>query len=341
MTALPEYERLEATGLWRPDATAQRREVIVSFGDATLAITEAQGLTTVAHWSIAAAERQNPGRMPALYRPGPDAVELLELDDPSLVAAIEKVHAGLNARRPRPGRLRGALLGGALALVLALALFWLPGELRRHTAAVLPPSARAEIGAAALADLARLTGPPCGGPAEVRALDALAARVFPDQPVRIVVLPQALAGVRPLPGRIVAVGAPLVEDHETADVLAGHLLAARLRAAAEDPLARLLDWVGLRATFGLLTAGRLPEGALAGYGEALLAADPAPVAPAALLAAFEAAGLAVAPYAGALAALGRPQAADLAAGDPFRDGVPPAPALPDADWVLLQAICAR
>ena len=340
MTALPEYERLEATGLWRPDPQAQRREVIVSFGDATLMIAEAHGLTALAHWSIAAAERRNPGRMPAIYAPGPDAAEELEIDDTVMVGAIDKVHARLRARRPRPGRLRGALLGGALALVLGLGILWLPGELRRHTAAVLPPSARAEIGEAVLADLARLTGPPCGGAAAQAALGRLSDRLFPDAGMRIVVLPASLTGVRPLPGRIMAVGAPLVEDHETADVLAGHLLAASLAARQTDPMRRLLDWAGLRATFRLLTAGRLPPGVLPGYGEVLLAEETLEIAPQPLVERFEAAGLAVLPYAEAQRDLGRPAEALIAA-DPFGAGVPPAPALPDSDWVLLQDICLR
>lgn len=339
MTALPEYERLEATGLWRAEPQAQRREVIVSFGDATLVIAEARSMTALAHWSLAAAERRNPGKMPALYAPGPDAPEQLELDDSVMVAAIEKVHARLASRRPRPGRLRGALLAGGLAIVLALGLFWLPGEMKRHTAAVLPPSARAEIGAAALADLARLTGAPCGGAAEAAALRRLADRVAPGAGLRLVVLPEALAGLRVLPGRIVAIGAPLIEDHETADVLAGHLLAGLLRSETADPLRPLLDHAGLRATFRLLTAGHLPAGAVAGYGETLLSPPGAAVPVEALVARFAAAGLAVRPYAAALADSDR--AAVIVALDPHASGVPPAPALADADWVMLQAICLR
>lgn len=339
MTALPEYERLEASGLWRAGPQAQRREVIVSFGDATLVIADPRSMTALAHWSLAAADRRNPGKMPALYAPGADAPEELELDDPVMVAAIEKLHARLAARRPRPGRLRGALLAGGLAFVLGLGFFWLPGETKRHTAAVLPPSAREEIGQAALADLARLTGAPCGGAAEAAALARLADRVAPGAGLRLVVLPDPLAGLRLLPGRIVAVGAPLLEDHETADVLAGHLLAALLAAEAEDPLRPLLDFVGLGATFRLLTGGHLPQAALAGYGEVLLPVPDRDLPADALVARFAAAGVALAPYAAALPDAGR--AEELRARDPFAGTVPPVPALADADWVLLQSICLR
>ena len=43
MTVLAKYQRLEAEGLWRPDPAAQRRDVIVSIGDATLTIATGNG----------------------------------------------------------------------------------------------------------------------------------------------------------------------------------------------------------------------------------------------------------------------------------------------------------
>ena len=66
MTALTQYSRLEATALWRPTLDAQRREVIVSIGDATLVIATIndQALT---HWSLAAVVRANPAVSPAVF----------------------------------------------------------------------------------------------------------------------------------------------------------------------------------------------------------------------------------------------------------------------------------
>ena len=59
MTALKKYARLEATALWRAGPDVQRREVIVSIGDATLVISDLkdQALT---HWSLAAVDRAKP-----------------------------------------------------------------------------------------------------------------------------------------------------------------------------------------------------------------------------------------------------------------------------------------
>ena len=71
MTALTQYSRLEATALWRQTPEAQRREVIVSIGDATLVIANIndQALT---HWSLAAVVRANPTVSPAVFHPDGD-----------------------------------------------------------------------------------------------------------------------------------------------------------------------------------------------------------------------------------------------------------------------------
>lgn len=52
MTALKEYERLESGGLWRMTPQDQRRDVIVSFGDATLVISDSAN-RALSHWSLA------------------------------------------------------------------------------------------------------------------------------------------------------------------------------------------------------------------------------------------------------------------------------------------------
>ena len=57
MTALKGYERLECTGLWRSGPAIQRREVVVSCGQATLILTDMQN-RPLAHWSLAAVDVQ-------------------------------------------------------------------------------------------------------------------------------------------------------------------------------------------------------------------------------------------------------------------------------------------
>ena len=105
MTALSEYARLETTGLWRETPDSQRREVVVSLGDATLVISTMTD-SALSHWSLPAVHRLNPGKRPALYAPDAEADELLEISEPQMIEAIETLRRAIDRTRPKPGRLR-------------------------------------------------------------------------------------------------------------------------------------------------------------------------------------------------------------------------------------------
>jgi len=338
MTALKRYARLESTGVWRDGPDAQRRDVTVAFGDSTLVVFD-RADKPLTHWSLAAVRRVNPGQHPAVYSPGADAVETIEIDDPLMVEAIDTVRTLIARRRPQPGRLRIWLLALSIASVAALGAFWLPGALLRHTVSVLPPATRDDIGAALLAQITRISGQPCGSELGSAALRKLEARLLGTAGGTILVLPGGVRTTAHLPGGHILLAQSLVEDHETPDVVAGYILAETLRRAAEDPMARLLEDAGTLATFRLLTTGKLPEARIAAHAEALLTADPAPVDPEALLARFAEAKVPSSPYAYAEDVTGESTVALIEA-DPMWEGGAE-PVLEDADWVSLQAICAE
>ena len=339
MTALTEYQRLECLGIWRETAAAQRREVIVALGDATVVLSDSRSERALAHWSLPAVLRLNPGEMPALFAPGEEAAETLEIDEPAMVAALEKVHSIIEARRPHPGRLRITIMASILAGVAALGIFWLPGAMTGHTAAALPFAKRQEIGVGLLNDLARVGGAPCASRLGDAALSQLATRLFGEGATQIFVMREGVADAIHLPGQILVMNRRLVEAEQTPEVAAGYLLAERLRAEASDPMVALLDWAGLRATFRLLTTGELPPEALAGYAEVLLTAPPTPLDQSALLSRFAAAGVGSSAYAYALDPSGESVLALIEA-DPHPTGAPGrGMVLPDADWVALQGIC--
>ncbi|AZL58624.1 hypothetical protein EI545_07110 [Tabrizicola piscis] len=338
MTALKKYQRLECPGLWRETPQDQRREVQVRFGDATLILVDPKSGAALSHWSLPAIERLNPGEGPPLFAPGPDSSESLELDDSDMVEALDTVRAAVKAATARPGRLRGFLLAGTAAVVVAGAAFWLPGALVAHTASVVPLALRAEIGQYALDDLARVTGAPCDNQLGLQALAGLSERVFGpvDTPI-LYVLPEGVEMPLHLPGDVIVLPRRLIERANGPEAAAGAALVERLRSRAEDPMIPILNHAGLRATFQLLTTTDLPVEALRGYGEARLRAAPANVPDATLVSAFETAQVPATPYALAI----DPQDAQmtrLAAADPYK-GLAPSPLVPDEDWVALQGIC--
>ena len=340
MTALKEYARLESTGLWRATPQDQRREVIVSVGNATLTITDTrdQALT---HWSLAAVARANPGQRPAIFHPDGDPSETLELaeDEAEMIEAIEKLRQHIERRRPRPGRLRFVMLLASVAAVGALAVFWLPDAMLRHTVTVVPAVKRAEIGEALLARITRVTGQPCSDAQANPALSRLGTRVLGAGGTnQLRVLRSGVQSTKHLPGGTILMNRALVEDFEEPDVAAGYVLAEQQRMAMLDPLQDLLQTAGLFASFRLLTTGELTPAVLDAYAETLLRKPQADVPDDALLLAFKDVGLRAAPYAYAVDVSGE-ETLPLIEADPFAGQALPAPVLADADWVRLQGIC--
>ena len=342
MTALAKYQRLECTGLWRPSAAAQMREVIVGLRDATLVLTDPKTAMARSHWSLPSVERINPNDLPALFTAGrlDDGTpgETLELDDPDMIAALDTVRVVLNRRRAHPGRLRGLIVVAVLTLVGCFGALWLPGAMIRHTAAVLPVATRVQIGKMALQDLIRLTGSPCSTPLGTRAAATLAQHLSSAGVGEIDVLRDGVAAALALPGGIVLLNRKLVEQEQDAEPAAGYALAETLRAATADPVIPALRYAGMMATFRLLTTGVMPQGALDGYAEGLLTATPAPLDQDRLLERFRAANLSSTAYARALDPTGE-ATLTLIEADPFK-GRSPVPILDDRNWISLQGICS-
>ncbi|MCT8159022.1 hypothetical protein [Pseudoruegeria sp. SHC-113] len=337
MTALTKYQRLETTGIWKPGADAQRRDVVVSFGNATLVLSNAadQPLT---HWSLAAIERLNPGERPALYAPDAEGSETLEIEDADMIEAIGQVRQAIARSRPHPGRLRGMIIGGLSLAILLLSVFWLPDALTRYAGTIVPAAKRADVGEKLLNRLVRLSGAPCDGTYGVKALNRLRENVLGPND-KLVVLPGGVRNTVHLPGGYIVMNRALVEDPEDPAVTAGYLLAEAERRAAQDTMEELLEAAGLRATLHLMTTGDIAPEVLDAFAETLLIAEPDPVPTEALLARFAARGISSTPYAYAVDISGE-TTLPLIEADPMR-GQDTKPVLTDGQWISLQAICGE
>lgn len=337
MTALRKYLRLESPGLWRETPSAQLREVIVGLREATIVLSDPKTEMALAQWSLPALTRLNPGKLPALYSPGQDDPETLEVDDRDMMAALDTVRSALERRRPKPGRLRGVLLGGFGAVIGALAVFWLPGKLINYTAAMLPPATRSDLGKLALQDLTKLTGSPCTGRDGTAASVALGLRLNPSHPPHVLVVRDALQAPLALPGDLLILPLKLVQSASSPEALAGYILATTGQAALNDPMQPLLEKAGLLATVRLLASGAIAPDALDGYGQSLLTPPPPTLSDEVQLAAFKAAKITTQPYAYALDGTGE-TTLSLIEADPFPNGSQP-DVLSAQHWADLQGIC--
>ncbi|UWR27142.1 hypothetical protein K3757_04155 [Sulfitobacter sp. S223] len=335
MTALTKYDRLEATGLWRPAPDGQRREVIVSIGNATLMISDMND-QAIAHWSLAAVARSNPGTLPAIYHPDGDDGETLELpeDETAMVEAIETLRAAIAKSRPRPGRLRWLGVGLSGATVAGLMIFWLPGAMRDNTLRVVPQVKREALGVALIERMERVTGPLCNDPAGLRALRRLGGRL---ETVKLAVVPALGRPALHLPGGVIVLDRSVFEDWEEPDVAAGYILSELALQVERDSLAELLDVVGPWENFRLLTTGDVSDAALDSYAEHLMTNPRSEPDTTNLLALFEASDVRATPYARARDITGETVLA-LIEGDPMQ-GQNTEPLIADSTWLRLQGIC--
>lgn len=335
MTALSEYERLETEGLWRETPDAQLRRVIVSVGDTTLVLT-GNADTPLAHWSLPAIVRLNPGEHPAVFSPSADGDETLEIDEELVVTAIERVKRAIDRRRSQPGRLRLILTVASLTAVIALSVFWLPQALVGYAARITPEIKRAEIGESLLTQIRRVTGPVCSQPEANRALAQLAARLGIETE-RLIVVRSGVATTKHLPGGFILLNSSLVEDTEDPNVVAGYIIAEQQRAAQDDPLVALFSDAGVTSTARFLTSGQIPVEALTDYSETLLTLPMEEPHIEPLLDRFRAANIPATPYAYALDISGE-TTLHLIEADPVAMTAY-VPILSDGEWVALQEIC--
>ena len=337
MTALKQYQRIEAIGLWRLTPDRQRREVVVSIGEATLTISDFND-RALTHWSLAALERQNPGTFPAVFNPDGDPGETLELaeTETTMIEAIDRLQRAIDRARPHPGRLRWLSVASVVLIVIALLLLWLPDALRRHVVSVVPEVKQQEIGDTILRRIERVSGKACSSPEVQESLDRLAQRTGVR---RIVILPAGLIGSLSVPGETVLLNRALVEDYEDPVVAAGYVIAARARAAQQNPLDELLDRTGSAAAFHLLTTGELTPDIVDSYTEEILSEPRSDISDEDLLAVFAQAALPSTPYAYARDITGE-TVLGLIEADPMA-GRTLEQVLPDRDWVRLQNICGQ
>ena len=337
MTALKDFVRLEAPALWQPQPDEQRRDVVVSFGDATLIIID-RNEVALAHWSLPAIERLNPGELPAVYAPGLDAPARLEVSDADMIEAIEKIRAAVTSAQPHPGRLRRTLVIGVCVAFLAGAIFWLPSALASYAARIVPDATREAIGRDIAREMTRLAGQPCQSPAGTRALRILAGRLFPGEPVTLAVYRAGVSTAIPLPGGLILFGRDLVEDYETPEVIAGYAMAAEQALTQSEPVFDLLSFSGPLATARLMTTGEVGPDAVGRFAEHLLKTQAPPLTDdRALAEALQDSVIAIAPYPEAREITGATTVTLTASGETPEDAR--RPILSDTNWVALSQIC--
>jgi len=332
MTALKEYTRLESGGIWTEAPGQQPREAIVSFGNATLVISGEDG-KPISHWSLPAVQRLNAGERPAIFQPDAGLTETLEIEDSTMIDAIEKVRKSIARKRPTKSKMRFPLSLIAILAVIALSIFYLPKVIQKQTLAAVPHTKRVEIGTTILGHMQSVSGQSCRSPQGRQALRQLHTRLLgKDAGGQLIVAPFGIADAIALPGGIIVLDETMSLAVDEPAVTAGYILVAHAERIKTDPLHPVLESAGLSATFKLFTTGELPDQVLKHYANAVMMQANSHVDPSSLTMVFDTAQVQSAPY-----GVHR-NIPELVTNDPMSNREAPI-ILGDGAWVSLQGIC--
>ncbi len=146
MTALKEYQRLEAIATLRNSEFPEGVEVILALGEATLGVMDTKE-NALAHWSLAAIERINPGEMPAKYRPNGHSSEVIEVGEGEslFIEALAKISSHIIRKRKKPFKIRTVALPASVAAALIFCFVSAPSFIREYAADVVPDSYKPKV----------------------------------------------------------------------------------------------------------------------------------------------------------------------------------------------------
>jgi len=260
MTALDEYDRLEAVGTLKLSGEDDGTEVLVTFGEATLtmnALSET-GDTPITHWSLAAIDLIDETETRATYSLNAMTQEALVIEDQTFRRALAKV---LQDRKTPATRAKAPktlwFLGGTIA-VLGAAYLVLPGAVTHIAKAMISPERAAVLADEMLPMIEDRTGPACTSAPGVMALEQLADRLNPDGNTRLFVHDLGDTEVISLPGGKVLINRSVIETAQTDTITAW--AAVGIASVIESPaITELFEGQGLFAGLKFLSSGELPK----------------------------------------------------------------------------------
>ncbi|RED14193.1 hypothetical protein [Pontivivens insulae] len=354
MTALDQYQRLEALALWRADATSSPREVIATFGNSRLTLMD-MSEAPITQWSLAAlrySEEADPaGRPDAVgLTPDPEGAECLWFDDVDLKAAIAAVWIEEEAEAvdaaPSGNRVFRyvilAFVSIALVIGAILARPWAQDTLLAQVPEEVWRSVSREIVTAQSEQSGLYLCQRAGraDPALMEIQTRLGATQARMEPV-LFTARQDVSPIIALPDHRVLLDADAMRSAAQPEALAGLMALGLARQDREQPRNRIASAIGMGGLIGLVTRGYLSEDTVA-VAAAALAQLPEWERPAdaEALRLLETAALPSKPLALILAGRGLPieRLEALADGDVI-GAEPFTPALNDQTWLGLRSRC--
>ena len=285
MTALADYQKLEAVARYFDGQSAQPTEVVLSFGGRSLVIV---GLDdrAIAHWPLATLRSLgDPSESVVQLVPDPTSDERVVLEDREMIEAVTHVCPNLYHREvDKPGLRRAALWGlGALASVAVILLVLIP-TLADQLAEYIPPEREQALGDAVADQLGDLLGAQtatrpalCTEATGSTALTLMTRRVSASAdlpyPLKVNVLNSGLVNAVTLPGGRILIFRGLIDEADSPEEVAGVLAHEIGHVINRDPTRGVLRSAGTAGIIGLLLGDFFGATVMAAASDAVLNAS--------------------------------------------------------------------
>lgn len=262
MTALDEFDRLEALANWQARPNEPVVEVLVTLGEATLTISDLSGEQDkpLTHWSLGALMRTAQDENHTTYG--------IEGSDETLIVADEMLKTALDRVLPKPmatpvtGHKRPRFFWPAIILILAsAAYFGMPDFIDRLAYRMIPPERAALLADEMIPMIEERTGPACASPAGLKALEVLSARLQPASKVKLHVHDLGDASVISLPGDKVVIDQRIMELSSSPEEIAAWAAIGIAGIAQSPAITGLFQNDGLLDGLKFLATGNLPQSA--------------------------------------------------------------------------------
>lgn len=328
MSVFDQYDRLEATGIWRESPDAAPREVLVQFGNSTLVLTDFDE-RHLGHWALAGVQIVNETNDLTTYSMTSEGAETLAISDRDMITAIASVNHIIPDLTEISAPRRKLPWLGIIVLVSALTAtaYFAPGVVRDQAIRMVPKETAIELGDRMLLGLMENGATLCTDTKGQRALDRIGTRLSTGTPEpRLRVAELADIPVFSLPGPTIVLSRSSVEQAQSPDELAGWIQLALNR----DPVSSLMANIGFTGDIRYIMTGQVRMAALAKVTEALLT-QPTPTEASLALTDLTAQQINTTDFANALLRRGLPGAGS---------GLTETPVLSPTDWRALKEICS-
>ena len=249
MTAIEKYTRLEALGQWKESPDQPAREVVVSFENETLVLSNLDE-KPLCHWAMAATFRISLDGSKAIYTPDTEGFETLEIDDAQMVEAIAQVSSAAVTTTPRTPWLRWIFLLFLVTTIAAIS-FAAPAIMRGQAVRMTGPESARKLGSDMISTLGVQI---CREPRADAARELFLSRVFPDgRSLLIVAKNQPQSGV--FPGRIILIGGQTLQQLQSPEDLAD--LVTALVDESSNKVQQLFETSSVKELFVYITSGEI------------------------------------------------------------------------------------